>query len=83
MTDVRDFVAALAMARKRMNEIKIPTDQVYDNKSLKKTEAYQFIKEVKRLKKQQSSGISTQNKIRLTKDIGASVAAAAVEEDRL
>jgi hypothetical protein len=47
MTEVRDLVAILALARKGTNEIKIPTDQVYSNKSLKRTQIYQIIKQVK------------------------------------
>jgi hypothetical protein len=44
---VRDFVAALAMIRKGMNEIKILTDQAYGNTSLKRKQIYHIIKEVK------------------------------------
>jgi hypothetical protein len=48
---VRDFLVALAKAEKGIKEIKILIGQAYSNKSLKKTQIYQFIKEVKEAKK--------------------------------
>jgi hypothetical protein len=47
MTEMKDFVAALAMARKGIYEKKIPIDQAYDNKSLRRVQFYQIKKEVK------------------------------------
>jgi hypothetical protein len=51
MKEVRDFFAALAMTRKGISEIKISTNQAYGNKSLKRKQAYQSVKEVKEKKK--------------------------------
>jgi hypothetical protein len=44
---VRDLVAAHAMARKGMNEEKIPIDQTYVNKSLRRAQVFQINKDVK------------------------------------
>jgi hypothetical protein len=46
-TEVSDFVAALSIPRKSMNEIKVLTGQANGIKSLKKTQSLQIIKEVK------------------------------------
>jgi hypothetical protein len=54
---VIDFVAALVMARKGMNEIKTHTAQAYGNTSLKRKQSYHIIKEVKDEKTQVISGI--------------------------
>jgi hypothetical protein len=47
---VRNFFAALAMARKGTKKTKIVAEQVNNNKSLKRTQIYQSTKEVKEVK---------------------------------
>jgi hypothetical protein len=53
MTEGRGIVAALAMVRKGMKEVKILTFEAYGNKSLKKTQVCQIIKDVKEEKHSQ------------------------------
>jgi hypothetical protein len=78
MKEVRNFVATLASARKDMNEIKIPTDQVYGNSSLDTDLSnYQRSKGGKNTADQRHSNLQ-----KTTEDIIAAVATA-VEEDRL
>jgi hypothetical protein len=62
MTEVRDFIAALARTGKGMKEIKILADRAYGIKSLKRTQIYQIIKEVKEGKTLLTSGIPTRKK---------------------
>jgi hypothetical protein len=54
---VRDFIAALALARKDMNETKTLTNQAYGNTSLKRKQIYHIIYEVDDEKTQAISGI--------------------------
>jgi hypothetical protein len=54
---MRDFVAALAIPRKSMNEIKILTGQANSNKNLKKTLISLIINKVKDEKPQLNSVI--------------------------
>jgi hypothetical protein len=62
--------------------MKILNDKAYCNKSLKRTQLYQLIKEVKVGKNMHISGIPTWKKIKFAEDIVTAVAAA-VDEDHL
>jgi histone-lysine N-methyltransferase SETMAR len=81
MTEVRDFIAALARTGKGMKEIKILADRAYGIKSLKRTQIYQIIKEVKEGKNTADQRHSNSKKTKRTCDVVAAVAAA-IEEDR-
>jgi hypothetical protein len=77
---LKDFVAALARTIKVKNKTKILTDQAYGNKSLKRMQIFQIIKEIKEGKTQLSRDIPTHQKNKHTEDIVAA-AAVAIEEN--
>jgi hypothetical protein len=70
------------MASKSINEIKILTGQANGNKSLKKTQIYQMIKEVKQEKTPLNSGIPIPNKTKRSEDVIVVIAAAIKEDGR-
>jgi hypothetical protein len=81
-TEVSDFVVALAMPRKSMNEIKILTGQANGNKNLKRTQTYQIFKEVKEGKPQLYSDIPIPQKTKRIEYVIAAIAAANKEDGR-
>ena len=81
MTEVRDFVAALARAGKRRQEIKPLVDSAYGDKSLSISQINRIIKAVKEGKNTSDQRHTNGKKTTRTEDIIAAVAAA-VEEDR-
>ena len=81
MTEVRDFVAALARAGKRRQEIKILVDAAYGDKSLSISQINRIIKAVNDGKNTSDQRHSNPKKTRRTADVVAAVAES-VEEDR-
>jgi hypothetical protein len=69
MSEVRNFVAVLAMARKCMQETKILNEQAYSNKSLKKKQIYQIIIKVKEGKSTVVQWNSHPKKTKPTEDV--------------
>jgi hypothetical protein len=81
MTEVRNFVAALARARKSRREIKLLVDAAYGDKGLSVSQINRIIKAVKKRKTTADLRHSNPKKTRRTDDSVASIAAA-VEENR-
>ena len=80
MTDVRDFVAALARAGKDYAEIKKLCEAAYGDKALKRTAMYTILKQVKEGETTKDQRHLNPKKTKRTEDIIAAVAAA-IEED--
>jgi len=76
MTEVRDFIAALARAGKRQQEIKILVDAAYGDKSLSISQINRIIKAVNDGKSTSDQSNSNSKKTRT-----AQVVADSVEED--
>ena len=81
MTEVRDFVAALARAGKRRQEIKPLVDSAYGNKTLSVSQINRIIRAVKEGKNTSDQRHANAKKTKRTASIVAAVAAA-VEADR-
>jgi hypothetical protein len=75
MTEVRDFVAALARAGKRRKEIKPLVDAAYGVKAFSKRQKNRTIKAVKEGKSTSDQHHSNEKKTKRTEDVVAAVAA--------
>jgi predicted double-glycine peptidase len=78
---LKDFVAAIVRTIKVRKKTKILTEQAHGNKSLKRAQIFQNIKEIKEGKTQLIRGIPTHQKNKHNEDIVAT-AADPIEENR-
>jgi histone-lysine N-methyltransferase SETMAR len=82
MTEVQNFVAALARAGKGRKEIKSLVDVAYSDMAMSKSQINRIIKVVKEGKNTSDQRHSSAKKTKRTGDVLASIAAASVEKDR-
>ncbi len=83
MTEVRDFVAALARAGKSRKEIKPLVDAAYGDKTLSRSQINRRIKAVKEGKSTSDQRYSNAKKTKRTEDVVAAVAATVEQNRRL
>jgi histone-lysine N-methyltransferase SETMAR len=83
MTEVRDFVAALARAGKSRKEIKPLVDAAYGDKALSKSQINRIIKAVKEGKLTSDQRYSNAKKTKRTEDVVAAVTTAVEKKRRL
>jgi hypothetical protein len=76
MTEVRNFVAALARARKGCKEIKLLVDAAYGDTAMSKSQINRIIKAVKEGKNTTDQCHSSAKKTKRSGDVLASIAAA-------